>query len=136
MGKQRSRVKPYNRLPSQKPIFVENVGLGMGLGGDIHKSNEQVIPNVVLQDPPDPAVKQQGGSGLESEPNLHCKDFVYIMSVPDMITRVFPDSGPSEGLNDVIFQFLMNENDELMLENVLPFIENDILAGINAFLTK
>jgi hypothetical protein len=89
----------------------------------------------VLQDPV-PLVKQQGGSGLKSEPNLHLIDLVYITSVPEIMTRVFPPSGPSEGVNDEIFQFLMNENVALIVENVFPFIVNDIFEGKKAFLTK
>lgn len=108
----------------------------MGLGGERHKSKEQELPRVVLQDPPDPLDKQQGGSGLGSRPNLHCIDFVYMMSLPEMMTRVFPPSGPSDGVNDKIDHVLMNENVALMIENVFPFMVNDIWEGKKAFLTK
>ncbi len=109
----------------------------MGFGGDVHKSNEQTLPTILVQDPPNPTEdRQHGGSGLGREPNLHKIVFVYIISIPEIMTRVFPPSGPSEGENDVIFHVLINENVELIIENVLPFMVNDICEGKKVFLIK
>jgi len=59
-----------------------------------------------------------------------------MISKPDMMTRVPPPSGPSDGVSDVILHVLMNENVELIIENVFPFMVNDICEGKKAFFTK
>jgi len=58
------------------------------------------------------------------------------MSVPKIMTRVPPPSGPRDGENDVSFHNLMYENVALIVVYVFPFMVNDILEGKKAFLTN